>query len=62
MVLVKKILPNKVFAVAAKRRLLEKPSNELMVFNIEIIFLPQSAASGKLLRTKLFIAIVPDID
>ena len=42
-------LPYKVFAMATKRWLLEKPGQEFVIFNVDALFLAQSSSSSKLL-------------
>lgn len=39
--------PNKVSAVTAESRLLEKPRNKFVVFHFMDVFLPQSAFTGE---------------
>ena len=41
------LLPDEVRAVAAERRLLEKPRGEFVVFHFVHVFLPQSTFAGE---------------
>jgi hypothetical protein len=43
-------LPDKIFAVTAESGLLEKPRDELVVFDVEALLLTQSASSSELFQ------------